>query len=228
MLLISPHLDDAALSCAVRVGRGDVSKVVTVFAGVPPTGEPLTDWDVMTRAEEPRRRMLERRAEDEAAWRSVGQDFEQWDHQEYRAEGVDREELGRQLAAAAAGRSAVLVPAGIGGHPHHILVRNVAIAALAGKATILLYGELPYAAFFGWPRTDPHLDVKAYWRTELAGIDAWRAGPPRLFTLSPEARAWKRSLLSHYQSQLAAVSGGSLELFERTPLLEHEVEFAIS
>src|SRR3954468_1605952 len=43
--ILSPHLDDAVLSCwHVLTGPGEVA-VVNVFAGVPPAGAPVGWWD---------------------------------------------------------------------------------------------------------------------------------------------------------------------------------------
>jgi hypothetical protein len=45
MLVVSPHLDDAVLSCGRWLAAHPGTLVVTVFAGVPSNGNRLTDWD---------------------------------------------------------------------------------------------------------------------------------------------------------------------------------------
>jgi LmbE family N-acetylglucosaminyl deacetylase len=45
LLAVSPHLDDAVLSCGDWLAAHPCSLVVTVFAGRPPRGAPLAPWD---------------------------------------------------------------------------------------------------------------------------------------------------------------------------------------
>lgn len=45
ILLISPHCDDGVFSCAHPLMAHPQSVVATVFAGRPPAGQPLTEWD---------------------------------------------------------------------------------------------------------------------------------------------------------------------------------------
>lgn len=45
ILLISPHCDDGVFSCAHLLMTHPNSVVATVFAGRPPAGQPLTEWD---------------------------------------------------------------------------------------------------------------------------------------------------------------------------------------
>ena len=59
--VVSTHLDDAVLSCYRELGPETV--VVTVFAGIPPPGEPGS-WDRRTGAPDSTARMRERREED--------------------------------------------------------------------------------------------------------------------------------------------------------------------
>ena len=224
-LLISPHLDDAALSCATRLQGGEVTEVVTVFAGVPGSEEPLSEWDVLTKAPNARQRAIERLAEDASAWASIAQSFRHWNYVEAHTTGIDKAAMSREIGDLAGLFQCVLVPAGIGRHPHHVMVRDAALAALPRNLRIILYGELPYAGFFGWPTFDAHLDVEAQWRSDLAGVAPSRLSPPRLNALGAKQLAWKKELLAHYPSQMAAVSGGSLALFTTTNLLNYEVEF---
>ncbi|NTV11490.1 MAG: PIG-L family deacetylase, partial [Zoogloea sp.] len=45
ILLISPHLDDGVFGCGRLLASAGAATVVTVFAGPPPPGAPLTEWD---------------------------------------------------------------------------------------------------------------------------------------------------------------------------------------
>jgi hypothetical protein len=62
-VVVSPHLDDAAISASTQLGKGGAT-VVTVFTGLPPTQWPTTWWDKLTGATSSRERQLERRAEE--------------------------------------------------------------------------------------------------------------------------------------------------------------------
>lgn len=87
-IYLSPHLDDAALSCggriAAQVKQGKTVRVINLFAGVPH----LTDdqfspyaqkqhrtWDL-----KPREAVLARRAEDRAVLESLGAQIENWEY----------------------------------------------------------------------------------------------------------------------------------------------------
>lgn len=45
LTVISPHLDDAVFSCGTLIAACPGARVVTVFAGVPPTAMPAPPWD---------------------------------------------------------------------------------------------------------------------------------------------------------------------------------------
>jgi LmbE family N-acetylglucosaminyl deacetylase len=67
LLLISPHLDDAVLSCGDFLAAHPGAVVVTVFAGAPPPGAPLTKWDSAAGFSRSEDVIPRRRAEDRAA-----------------------------------------------------------------------------------------------------------------------------------------------------------------
>jgi hypothetical protein len=227
MLLLSPHLDDAALSCCRRLQHGDVTNVATVFAGEPARGGHLSDWDRLTHATDSGVRLAERKVEDATAWASVDQPFVQLNYIESESDSLAVSDLRNSMRHHARGCDTVLIPAGIGNHPHHILVRDEAIAALSAHKKIILYGELPYAAFYGWPELGlANLDVPAYWASCMAPVEAAFGNlVPRLAWLTPSELQWKLSLLSHYPSQMTAVGGGSLDLIRQTNLFHAELEF---
>lgn len=220
VIVVSPHLDDAALSCACRIRSGGIEQVVTVFAGLESDTTPLSDWDRITRATSARARCAERRAEDAAAWRSIDQPFTHLPFAESEAANIPA--IRAALRSILTGAELLLAPAGIGGHPHHLLVRDLVLAE-ARSARVILYADLPYAAFYGWPQEEPASpDVEAYWRQALETNVRW---VPAITRLEPEVLTWKQALLSHYRTQMPAIRGGSLSLFDRTDLLQYEVEF---
>lgn len=67
LLVISPHLDDAALSCADAIWRAPRAAVVTIFAGTPRDAAMQTDWDARSGFASAGEAMRARRAEDAAA-----------------------------------------------------------------------------------------------------------------------------------------------------------------
>src|SRR5579885_1807474 len=45
LVVISPHCDDAVFACGCLLEAHPGSTVVTVFAGSPPAGHAITEWD---------------------------------------------------------------------------------------------------------------------------------------------------------------------------------------
>ncbi len=153
-VILSPHFDDAVLSCwHVLAGSGEVL-VVNVFAGEPAPGT-LGWWDrsagasdsvavVRTRIEEDRRALaLAGRA-------AVNLPF--LDGQ-YRQEGEAPEEILRALRGVLPAGARLYAPAGLGDcHPDHLAVRAAALALHGEGAEVRLYADLPHATLGGWPR----------------------------------------------------------------------------
>jgi LmbE family N-acetylglucosaminyl deacetylase len=229
MLLISPHLDDAALSCAARLLAGNIDEVVTVFAAIPGAQTPLSTWDRITCATSAAERVAERRREDQAAWASINQSFRHLEYVEATARMLNSERLTDDIRTVAIGHECVLLPAGIGEHPDHVLVRDAGVAALSAGVEIVLYGELPYAAFYGWPSTSPYLDVAAYWAEAVGQVEVSHyVSPPQVVKLNDAQLEAKIALVRHYSSQYPAVTGGSLELASRTGLFDWELEYHLA
>ena len=65
LLVISPHCDDAVFSCGDLLAAHPGSMIATVFAGGPPCGEPLTEWD-RAAGFEPGEDVMGRRREEDA------------------------------------------------------------------------------------------------------------------------------------------------------------------
>jgi len=147
--VLSPHLDDAVLSCSHLLGRRTgPTTVVTVFAGAP--DGPPGHWNgPSTGATTAAAAIAVRRGEDAAAMRLFGA-MPRW------LELPDRQYVGEQepvtVEAAIRGAledlpaSAVLAPVGVH-HPDHIVVADAALTlAVEGVVGVLyLYLDLPYA-----------------------------------------------------------------------------------
>jgi LmbE family N-acetylglucosaminyl deacetylase len=72
MLVISPHLDDAALGCGQLLAASPGSAVLTVFAGAPDDADRLTEWDARCGFASAHDAITQRRAEDARALRLLG------------------------------------------------------------------------------------------------------------------------------------------------------------
>ena len=170
LLIVSPHLDDAALSCAALLDRREPPAVVTVLAGIPP--EPRFGWSERQMGfADSTATMTARRGEEEAALAASVRSLELMDllDEDYldapraAADGeAIRERVGAWLERSGGGT--VALPAGAGrqrgrlrarlesltggprgallAHDDHLYVRDAALPA-AGDA-VLLYEELPY------------------------------------------------------------------------------------
>jgi LmbE family N-acetylglucosaminyl deacetylase len=155
--VISPHLDDAALSCSLLLAANPGSSAITVFAGGPPSVRPLTTWDRLARYFPDGADVAGvRRGEDisaSALLRAKPVHLTYWDRQ-YRNEcygyqGPDEEELGEVITAELLSRGSAdywVIPLGLG-HPDHRLAAEVGLMlAERGTGEFYLYEELPYAA----------------------------------------------------------------------------------
>jgi GlcNAc-PI de-N-acetylase len=200
LLLLSPHFDDAALSCAALLERDEPIDVVTVFAGGP---DPPRQgwWDEVCGFADSRESLAARKAEERAA---VGErhrlSFLPLLDMQYvvgRRPASDAQAVRAAVEqwAAGSGGGHVAVPAGAGvrrrlwkrggvtAHPDHLYLRDAVLSARLPGVTPLLYEELPYATA-GAP----------------AGVDA----RPFTVPVDPVAKARRIAL---YGSQLAHLDG---------------------
>ncbi|MFB3816820.1 MAG: PIG-L deacetylase family protein [Candidatus Methylomirabilales bacterium] len=195
-MIVSPHLDDAVFACGdVMAGCPGVT-VVTLFAGGPPAGAPLTPWDadagfragddvMAARREEDRRALARLRA------RAVWLDF--LDAQYGGSPEVASlaatlaEVLGREAPAT------VYFPLGLF-HSDHLLASDACLA-LAGAGRTrgwLVYADALYRAYDGLlPRRLAALREQGF---QLAALPGARP-----------ASALKCAAMAEYASQLRAL-----------------------
>ncbi len=157
--VISPHLDDAALSCSLLLAANPGSYVTTVFAGGPPSMRELTIWDRLARYfPEGADVVGVRRGEDisaSALVRAKPVHLAYWDRQ-YRNEGYGYQgpseaELAQAITAELLSRRPQapadywVIPLGLG-HPDHRVAAEAGLM-LAGREAgeFFVYEELPYA-----------------------------------------------------------------------------------
>lgn len=153
VVVLSPHLDDAVLSCwHLLQGHGEVT-VINVFTASPPAGTPVPEWDRLTGTRDPVRRMEERRAEDRLALSRAGragQALGLLDAQ-YRHEALTASAVTAAIARLLAPNSVLHAPAALGGHPDHGLVRDAALELMHSGHDLVLYADLPHCITRGWP-----------------------------------------------------------------------------
>jgi LmbE family N-acetylglucosaminyl deacetylase len=153
-VILSPHFDDAVLSCwHVLAGPCEVL-VVNVFAGEPSAGT-LGWWDrlaggtdsvamVRTRIEEDRRGLAV------AGRAAVNLPFVDG---QYRQADQAPGEIVEALRGVLGVGARLYAPAGLGDrHRDHTAVRTAALALRTEGAEVELYADLPHATVSGWPR----------------------------------------------------------------------------
>jgi hypothetical protein len=213
-LILSPHLDDAVLDCWNLLASERSLRVVNVFAGIPAPGR-LTLWDAITGAEDSAQRVKERIAEDAIAMARAGREpanLAFLDAQYRQPPSLALSELDRAIAAEAPSASRVYVPAGVGSHPDHLLVRRYGRMLLRTGMPVTLYADLPYCVFHGWPHwvdgqePEPTRNVDAFWGSFLDGVP--EMGPlrsARVVSLDPAAAAAKLEAMRCYRTQFAGL-----------------------
>jgi GlcNAc-PI de-N-acetylase len=221
-LLLSPHCDDAALSCwSVLTSDRDLA-VVNLFAGVPQPGRAGV-WEAVIGARDSAERARERMAEDAHALARAGRkpvNLSLLDAQ-YRRQlrpVLGPEELDRALTAEIQSASRVYVPAGIGSHVDHLLARRYGRMLLLAGMPVSLYAELPYCTFHGWPpwvdgrAAEPKRDVDAYWQSSLKGV--------------PEMPALRSADVVRLDGPTATLKGEAVRCYETS--LNYGVRYLLS
>ena len=202
LLVVSPHLDDAVLSCGRLLALHPGSTVLTALAGSPPAWEELTLWDGLCGFGPGDDVMAARLIEDRAALAALGAtqltieaNDSQYGQLEQRAELV---RSGIQAALDRMGAGTCAIPLGLQ-HPDHQEVRRIALSCVAATGSALdwvVYEDLPYG------RSDPggtaHDEAVA--AIESAGFRLSDLRP----ALDPEMTA-KAAAVACYPSQLLAL-----------------------
>lgn len=235
-VLLSPHLDDAVLSCwHVLEGSDDVT-VVTVFTASPSPGTSAPSWDRLTGARDPVARMGERRAEDRRALDLVRRRLVHLDllDVQYGRTELAPGWLARRLEPLLEPGTVVLAPAALSRHPDHEVVRDAALELARDGQPVILYADLPHGIAHGWPAwvagtPEPEgLDIEADWAGVLAeaGLTAQRL-VARVRALDAGARRRKLRALAEYRTQRAALDGLAFAPLEDPRALAFEVSWAV-
>jgi LmbE family N-acetylglucosaminyl deacetylase len=202
-VIISPHLDDAVLSCGDRMARLSEPTVVTVFAGGPSPftagGLPssVTPWDTVAGFKPGDDTISRRRSEDQRALGVLGAhplwlDF--WDQQYGRTESAFEiaEALGRALVALQP--EAVYFPMGLF-HGDHRLTHDACLRLCNQIACDwVLYEEVIYRRYAGY---SPQA------RLEQLILEGFKVEAPAI--PAEPACERKREALRCYESQMQAL-----------------------
>jgi LmbE family N-acetylglucosaminyl deacetylase len=242
-MILSPHLDDAVLSCWDALEGSEKAGVVNVFAGVPPAGASAGWWDISNGGEDSSQTMLLRMEEDRAALALAGREALNLDFldSQYRQLSQPLEPLLDALCAVLPGGAEVWAPAAIPPplenphtrdgrtpHPDHLLVRSAALSLWARGYRIALYADLPHASAGGWPEwvtggaTGDQGRVGNLWRNCLAGVGIDDNQGAKVTRLPGEAFERKVRAARHYASQVQALERGFGRL-DDPALLGYEV-----
>jgi LmbE family N-acetylglucosaminyl deacetylase len=233
-VILSPHLDDAILSCWHTLAATGEVAVINVFAAIPAPDQPLSWWDRITSASNSAARMRERLAEDQRALALAGRqavNLEFLDDQ-YRDGSQSLEQIVDALRHCLAPATGILAPAGIGEHPDHLLVRAAAITLRHDGHTVALYAELPHAIRHGWPRRiegsrpAPVGSAEIDWEHALAAVDGALL-TPTIHPLSARVRAKKLEAIHAYRTQLDALNTIAYQPLDNAGPLRYEVAWQL-
>ena len=225
-VILSPHLDDAVLSCwHVLTQPGEVT-VVNVFAGIPTGLEEPAWWDRYTGAADSGERVRERIEEDRRALSLAGRIPVNLDilDEQYR-DGQPPPSLTGRLREVIEPGAIVYAPATFADHADHRLVGAAALELRAQECAVFLYADLPHANVRGWPEwvtgtSHPASKdmVGAFWDHCLAGTGIPPHDlTPKVHGLDAEAYARKVEAVRMYTTQVAALTE-----YAGRPLSDHE------
>jgi LmbE family N-acetylglucosaminyl deacetylase len=215
VVVVSPHLDDAVLSCFAALGG---STLVNVFDGVPDASSPLQGWDRMCGFASPVDAALARLQEDDLVFAehspstkrlSLGYvDHPNRDH----GPRPTIEGLAGQLVELTAAGDELWAPASTlspSPHPDHLLVR-AAVELMAGAGhsrRIVLYGDSPHClkqvGEWPWPIGDRDVEPPKAWRSPASSwLATWE---PIHRQLAPPMAERKAQAMRGYRSQFRAL-----------------------
>jgi LmbE family N-acetylglucosaminyl deacetylase len=235
-LVLSPHLDDAILSCWSVVASARAVNVVNVFAGSPSPGR-LTVWDAITGAEDSAARVRERIAEDRDALARAARtpaNLTLLDAQYRRPPAPGLAELDAAVTAVVDSASRVYVTSGVGAHPDHLLVRRYGRMLLRRGIPVTVYLEHPYCVRHGWPpwvdggAPEPNRDVDAYWRSfldEVPEMPPLRSG--HVERLEDGVAAAKLEAMLCYRTQMPALDYAARGVLSDPGIHRYEVSWEL-
>ncbi len=201
------------LSCWSLLTSDRELTVVNLRGAIPPLAEPGS-WEAVIGVSDPAERARLRIAEDARALARAGRKpvnlaLLDAKHEPRLPELARLAELDRALIAEVPSASRVYVPAAIGGHLDHRLARRYGRMLLRAGMPVVLYADLPYCIFHGWPpwvdggEPAANRNVDAYWQSFLSGVPEL---PPlrsaEVERLGEQTASAKREALLSYEASL--------------------------
>lgn len=223
-VILSPHLDDAVLSCWHLLTQPDEVVVINVFAGVPADLVSPAWWDEYTGANDSATRVRERIEEDRRALRVAGRSAVNLGFldEQYRPDEQPLAPVTEQIERLLDPGVQIYAPAAFADHADHVLVRSAALQLQAEGFEVFLYADLPHATVRGWPawvsgKNGPASKdlAGALWNRVLAPTAATE---PIVHRLDAAAHASKLVAVGMYSTQLKG-----LEEFAGRPLHDPEL-----
>ena len=235
--ILSPHFDDAVLSCWHLLARPGEVLVINVFTGAPT--EPMTPawWDRLTGATDSGERVRERIEEDRRALAWAGRtpiNLGFLDGQ-YRDGEQPVSPVAARIRAALLPGAHVYAPAALGGHRDHAVVRAAGLALRRARFPTSLYADLPHANRYGWPAwvtgggAPRSRDFAAeLWERSLAETGVPLASMQTVVhELDAGARACKLAALRAYRTQLHGLADLAGRPLEDRETLGYEVVWTL-
>ena len=230
--VLSPHFDDAVLSCWHVLSAPGPVVVVNVFAGVPPIGGPLGWWDESTGATDSAARARERECEDEAALAIAGRSAINLDllEAQHRRNPAAVDVVAERIAHEVGGCDVLYAPAVLGAHDDHVLVRDAALRLGTEGVRVKLYADLPHGLSRGWPTwvaADGRAEVDVAWARALAeAVPEGAALHPRVHELAAGEQRRKLEAVRAYRTQLGGLDAMTFAPLQR--ILRYEVVWELA
>jgi LmbE family N-acetylglucosaminyl deacetylase len=233
IVILSPHLDDAVLSCWHLLTAPEEVGVVTVFAGVPSELTVPAWWDQYTGAADSGERVRERLEEDRRALELAGRTAVNLGFldEQYRDDEQRVGPLTEQIEALLSPGVRIYAPAAFANHADHALVRAAALRLRDADFPVSLYADLPHATVHGWPawvkggrRWGKDL-AAAFWEHALAGTGILA---PSVYALDGESHQRKLTAVRMYRTQLRGLEEFAGRSVTDREMLGYEVEWATS
>ncbi len=236
-LVLSPHFDDAVFDCWSLLSSDRELNVVNVCARAPAPGR-LTPWDAVTGAIDSAQRVAERAAEDAVALARAGRkplDLPFLDAQYRTPPRPTLDRIDRELCAQVDSASRVYVPAGLGSHPDHLLVRHYGRMLSRAGIPVTLYADLPYCVQHGWPHwvegrePESNRNIDAFWQSYLENVPEM---PPlrsaHVERLDEQTASAKLEAMICYRTQFPALNGGAKQLLSDPAIHGFEVRWELT
>jgi len=242
---VSPHLDDAVLSCWTSLVASQ-AQVVTCFTADPPATVPAGDWDRYSNPGLLGRQIMKLRREEDlealASCRATAIHLDLPDHQYREGQEMTPDTLAEHLSPLLRDATEVWVPAGIGGHLDHVLVQKAVLLVANQSTAIVLYADQPYAGSRsrGWPlwvdRRPRTIALELFraasrkhsanrrWHDDLAAAGlSTRLLEAHVIKLTKDQVSEKTRAVHTYRTQAKALGYTDVASLMRQNLLSHEV-----